>query len=127
MGTAWALATSRTRQPTQRGSRARRRLRLATKPAPWGIAEADNKAGAIELLDHDDADVVVLDIQMPVEKGLNTIAGRRGRSPRLRIVVCSFHQEAATKERALAHGADAYTSTNLWGADRPEARSPATV
>jgi hypothetical protein len=32
------------------------------------------------LLDHDDADVVVPAIQMPVEEGLNTIAALRGRS-----------------------------------------------
>jgi DNA-binding NarL/FixJ family response regulator len=67
--------------------------------------------------DHDDAVIVILDIQMPVEEGLNTIAVLRGRSPRLRIVVCSFHCEAATRQRALAHRADAYLVKPVGAAD----------
>ena len=66
--------------------------------------------------DHDDAVIVILDIQMPVEEGLNTITALRGRSPLLRIVVCSFHHEAATKARVLAQGADAYLAKPV-GAD----------
>ena len=53
---------------------------------------------------------------MPVEEGLNTIAVLRGRSPRLTIVVCSFHHEGATKERALVQGAGAYLDKPV-GAD----------
>jgi len=94
-----------------------RHLIESTGLAAPGIAEADDKARALELLDHYDADVVVLDIQMPVEEGLNTIAALRGRSPRLRIVVCSFHHEAATKARALAQGADAYLAKPVGAAD----------
>ncbi len=71
------------------------------------IAEADNKAGAVELLERSDAELVVLEIQ-PVEEGLDTIAALHSRWPRLRIVVCSFHRDEATKRRALDLGAGAY-------------------
>src|SRR5712691_11220143 len=65
------------------------------------IGEAANTAEAVELLDREDRDVVVVEIQMPVSQGLETIAALRSHSPGLRIVVCSFHCAPATKERAL--------------------------
>ncbi len=72
------------------------------------IGEAATTAEAVELVDHDDRDVAVVEIQMPVSQGLETIAALRTCSSGLRIVVCSFERDAAVKERAFAHGADAY-------------------
>ena len=72
------------------------------------IGEADSQPAALALLDRQDADLVILEIQMPVQEGLETIAALRDRFSRLRIVVCSFHRDRATKERALDQGADAY-------------------
>jgi CheY-like chemotaxis protein len=72
------------------------------------IGEAANTAEAVELIDRSHPDVAVVEIQMPVSQGLETIAALRSHSPELRIVVCSFHRDRATKERALAEGADAY-------------------
>jgi CheY-like chemotaxis protein len=72
------------------------------------VDEAGSGAEAVELLDRADRDVAVVEIQMPVDQGLETIVALRRRSPGLRIVVCSFHADAATKERALGAGADMY-------------------
>jgi two-component system response regulator YesN len=72
------------------------------------VALADNKASAIDVVEQQHADAVVLDIQMPIEDGLDTIASLRSRFPLLTIVVCSFHVDQTTKQRALAQGADAY-------------------
>ncbi len=72
------------------------------------IGEAADAAGALELLRLRDRDVAVVEIQMPVSEGLETIAALRSHSSGLRIVVCSFHVDPAVKERALAEGADAY-------------------
>jgi CheY-like chemotaxis protein len=72
------------------------------------IGEAANTADAVELLDREDRDLVVVEIQMPVSQGLETIAALRSHSPGLPIVVCSFHCDPATKELALAQGADVY-------------------
>ena len=72
------------------------------------IGEAADAAGAVELLGSQDRDVAVVEIQMPVTQGLETIAALRNLSSGLRIVVCSFERDPAIKERALAHGADAY-------------------
>lgn len=38
-----------------------------------------------------DVEVAVIEIQMPIETGLATIAALRAKQPSLVIVVCSFH------------------------------------
>ena len=43
-----------------------------------------------------------------LNQGLEVIAALRRRSSALRIVVCSFHGDPATKELALGGGADVY-------------------
>jgi CheY-like chemotaxis protein len=94
------------------------------------VGEASSGAEAVELLDQADRDVAVVEIQMPVDQGLEAIAALRRRSSDLRIVVCSFLTDPATKERALGGGADMYldkpvSSEALKGVFRqffPEAR-----
>jgi CheY-like chemotaxis protein len=85
-----------------------RHLVASTGMAATDIAEAGNVAEAVALLDREDRDVVVVEIQMPVSLGLEAVAALRSRSPGLRIVVCSFACDPATKALALANGADAY-------------------
>jgi two-component system, chemotaxis family, chemotaxis protein CheY len=85
-----------------------RHLVEGTGLADTDVGEAGSGAEAVELLDQADRDVAVVEIQMPVDKGLETIAALRRRSPALRIVVCSFHSDPVTKELALGGGADVY-------------------
>jgi DNA-binding NarL/FixJ family response regulator len=59
------------------------------------------------------AEIVLVEIQMPVPEGLATIAALRDRFPDLRIVVCSFQSDATTREAARASGADGYLSKPL--------------
>ncbi|MDQ1370270.1 MAG: two-component system, NarL family, response regulator DesR [Acidimicrobiaceae bacterium] len=54
------------------------------------------------------ADVAVVEIQMPVPEGLATISALREAFPDLRIIVCSFHLDAATRDEAQQRGADGY-------------------
>ena len=85
-----------------------RHLIEGTGLAGLDVGEAGSGAEAVELLDRSDRDVAVVEIQMPVSEGLEAIAALRRRSSDLRIVVCSFHGDAATKELALGGGADVY-------------------
>jgi CheY-like chemotaxis protein len=85
-----------------------RHVVAATGLATPDVAEAGTVAEATALLDGGDRDVVVVEIQLPVPLGLETIAALRSHAPGVRIVVCSFHRDEATKERARAEGADAY-------------------
>jgi DNA-binding NarL/FixJ family response regulator len=59
------------------------------------------------------ADVALVEIQMPVTRGLATIGALREQFPNLRIVVCSFHDNSATREAARIHGADGYLTKPL--------------
>jgi two-component system response regulator DctR len=85
-----------------------RHLVESTGLAAPDIGEASSSAEAVELIDRDGHDVAVVEIQMPVNQGMETIAALRGCSSAVRIVVCSFRHDAAVKERAFAEGADAY-------------------
>jgi DNA-binding NarL/FixJ family response regulator len=90
----------------QRRQVMRRLLEHCFEPAE--IAEADSRAAAVELVGRCRPDVVVLEIQMPLEVGLDTIDALGRMSPRPRIVVCSFRHDAATIAAAVDRGADAY-------------------
>jgi CheY-like chemotaxis protein len=85
-----------------------RRVVEGTEAGAIVVAEADDEAAALTLVDQHHADAVVLDIQMPIEQGVRAITALRGRFPDLVIVVCSFHLDRSTRERALAEGANAY-------------------
>lgn len=85
-----------------------RHLVESTGLAAPEIGEAADAAEAVDLLHREERDVAVVEIQMPVSQGLETIAALRTRSAGLRIVVCSFEGDPAVKERALAQGADTY-------------------
>jgi len=84
---------------------------------PSEIGEADSREAAIEVVGRCRPDVVVLEIAMPVEEGLDTITALRLMSPPPRIVVCSFRRDAATVQAALARGADAYVPKPAGSAD----------
>lgn len=85
-----------------------RHLVQGTGLAGIDVGEAGSGAEAVELLDQADRDVAVVEIQMPVNQGLETIAALRRRSSALQIVVCSFHGDPATKRLALDGGANVY-------------------
>jgi FixJ family two-component response regulator len=52
--------------------------------------------------------VVMLEIQLPVEAGLETLAALQRAFPRLPVVVCSFCSDLDTTTRAAAAGATSY-------------------
>jgi DNA-binding NarL/FixJ family response regulator len=70
------------------------------------VGEADSRAAALLVVDEQLADVVILDVHMPVAEGLATIAALRERYPQLGIVVCSFDLNGTTVQQVLAQGAD---------------------
>ena len=77
------------------------------------VGAAEDRDGAVEEVLRIGADLVIVEIQMPVPEGLAIIGALRVRFPDLRIVVCSFDQAAESKRRASEEGADAYLSKPL--------------
>jgi DNA-binding NarL/FixJ family response regulator len=72
------------------------------------VGYADGPLSALEAVGRLGANAVVLEIQLPVTQGLDTISALRDEFPALAIIVCSFHASPTTKLDALARGADAY-------------------
>jgi DNA-binding response OmpR family regulator len=72
------------------------------------LGYADGPVSAVEAVGRLRANAVVLEIQLPVAQGLDTISALRDDFPDLAIIVCSFHANAATKRAALDRGADDY-------------------
>ncbi len=72
------------------------------------VGYADDEVGALEAVRGLAADAVVIEIQLPVERGLAIVAALRHEYPDLPIVVCSFHADPATRAEATALGADGY-------------------
>ncbi len=72
------------------------------------LGYADGPVSAVEAVGRLRANAVILEIQLPVAQGLDTISALRDDFPALAIIVCSFHANAATKRAALDRGADDY-------------------
>jgi DNA-binding response OmpR family regulator len=72
------------------------------------VGYADGPVSAVEAVDRLQANAVLLELQLPVAQGLDTVSALREDFPALAIIGCSFHANAATKRAALDRGADAY-------------------
>lgn len=77
---------------------------------PEAIAEAECREAAVELVGRYHPEVVVIEIQMPLAAGLETVGALGRMSPRPRIVVCSFRCDGPTVQVAVEAGADAYVT-----------------
>ncbi len=72
------------------------------------VGFAEDPPGAVETVDRLDATAAVIEIQLPVARGLETVKALRKSRPGMRIVICTFHDDDDTRLAALASGADAY-------------------
>jgi len=79
-------------------------------PTVTVVGEACDGAAAVEVVCETRADVVLLDLAMPVMDGLQAIPEIRRRSPGTGIVVLSGFDASKMAQRALDLGANAYLS-----------------
>lgn len=95
--------------------RAIRRL-LEVQPDLRVCGEAESGARALQLVQSQRPDVVVLDLVLEQEDGLLLTKELRRRYPDLPILILSLHKESLFAERALHAGADGFLMKN----DAPE-------
>jgi DNA-binding NarL/FixJ family response regulator len=70
------------------------------------LHEADSADALYALVDaHADADLLLLDLNMPGVQGYSALVHLRGLHPQLPVVMVSGREEAAVIRRALEHGA----------------------
>jgi DNA-binding NarL/FixJ family response regulator len=73
------------------------------------ITETGSVAGLHEILERlPDADLVLLDLNLPDATGFSALVHLRAAFPALPVIVVSAHEDHAIMQRALAHGALAY-------------------
>ena len=73
------------------------------------LAEAADGAAALALVDaHPDADVLVLDLNLPIKDGVDVLVAAKTRRPSLRVIVLTMHAGREYVSRAVKGGADAY-------------------
>ena len=72
------------------------------------VAGVDSADDALQVLDHQPVDFVVLDIGLRRGSGLDLIGQIRTRQAELPILVLSMHQERSYAERVLRAGAQGY-------------------
>ena len=73
------------------------------------IVEADDTAALFALAErHPDADLLLLDLNMPGAQGFSALVHLRGSQPQLPVIVVSAREEASVIRRALDHGASGF-------------------
>ena len=75
------------------------------------VHEADSVASLLELVAaRPDADLLLLDLNMPGAQGLSTLVHLRGSAPALPVMVVSAQHEPQVVRRSLAHGASGFVA-----------------
>ena len=69
------------------------------------VAEGENGQEAVELATRTDADVVLMDLRMPVMDGLQAARALRDRVPSLPMIILSAYEDPALKSEADAANA----------------------
>src|SRR4030042_1749971 len=69
------------------------------------FGEAQNSQEVLDLVRHQDWDIVILDITMPGRGGLDVLKELKTQHPKLPILVLSMHPEDQYAKRALKAGA----------------------
>ena len=81
---------------------------LEEQPKFKVIAEASHGAELLVLLETSRPDIVLLDIEMPVMNGLETMRVIRKRYPNLKVIMLSMHNEVTYMSEYITMGAKAY-------------------
>jgi len=72
------------------------------------VAEAANGREAMDIVRQGEVDVVLLDIAMPGQSGVDTLAAIRARAPTLPVLILSGHAESHYAATLLRLGASGY-------------------
>lgn len=76
------------------------------------IAEADNGMQLLNLLRHFEPDVILLDIQMPILDGIQTLPEIRKLYPHVKVIILSMHNDHSMISKLMEIGANSYLTKN---------------
>lgn len=73
------------------------------------LIETDSVAGLQRIAgDYPDAELLLLDLNIPGAQGFSALVHLRGHFPQLPVVIVSAREEPATMRRAISHGASGF-------------------
>jgi len=93
------------------------RVLLAADPGLEVVGEAGTGEETLSLAEELHPDVVLLDIGMPGESGIETVRRLKAKLPELKVLFLTMHEEEGMLLEALAAGGDGYL---IKRADEPE-------
>ena len=93
------------------------RVLLGTDPDLEVVGEAGTGEETLRLAEELHPDVVLLDIGMPGESGIETVRRLKAKLPALKVLFLTMHEEEGMLLEALAAGGDGYL---IKRADQPE-------
>ena len=96
-------------------------IMIGNQPDMQIVGIAANGREALQLVEEQDPDVVVIDISMPELNGIEAIQQMLPRHPRLKVVVLSIHETKPYVFRALKAGAKGYLIKETAGLEVVEA------
>lgn len=85
---------------------------LAVKKDVELIGEADNGMQLLNLLKHIEPDVILLDIQMPIMDGIQTLPEIRKIRPNAKVIILSMHNDHSMISKLMEIGANSYLTKN---------------
>lgn len=94
---------------------------LVENPRISVTGEASNGADALEMIDRERYDVVVLDISLPGRNGLDVLKDIKTAHPSLPVLILSMYPEEQYAVRALKDGASGYVTKDTVHNDLIEA------
>lgn len=93
------------------------RLALEKRENIQFIGEAKNGKELIDLLDENQADIVILDISMPIMNGLEALPILKQRYPQMRVIMLTMHSDPEIILRTLECGANGYLTADAGSDD----------
>jgi two-component system nitrate/nitrite response regulator NarL len=81
---------------------------LAMEPSIDVVGEAGNRAQALALADRHDPDLILLDLNLKAESGLDVLAALKAEDPSRRVVMLTVSDAADDLMGAIRAGADGY-------------------
>lgn len=76
------------------------------------IAEADNGMQLLTVLKHVQPDVILLDIQMPIMDGINTLPEIKKLYPEIKVIMLTMHNDHSMISKLMELGANSYLTKN---------------
>lgn len=72
------------------------------------VGEAENGVEAVELFQEHDPEIVMMDIAMPIQDGIEATSEIKDTDPNAKVIMCTSVEQEEMMKEAIKAGADGY-------------------